>query len=78
MDAVPSKKEKKYGKYEDYEVEGWARTLQEAEEIKADPEKMKYAKMCMKKKLDAMDSAYSSIDDLKERRQELNEEDDKY
>ncbi len=71
-------KEKEYGKYEDYEVEGWARTIMEAEEIKNDPEKMKYAKMCMDKKMKAMESAYSSIADLRKKAKELSSKDEEY
>jgi len=41
---VEGKKEEKkeYGKYDKWEVESWADTIVRAEEIKADPEKMKY------------------------------------
>lgn len=64
---VETKKEKKeYGKYDKWEVENWARTLKEAELIKQDPEKVKYAAMCMKKEAEATEKAISSIDDLKE------------
>ena len=57
MDAQPMKKEKKeYGKYDKYEVEGFVRTLIEAEEIKADPEKMKYAQMCASGQKKAIES----------------------
>jgi len=66
------KMKKKYGKYDDYEVEGWARTLMEAEEIKADKEKMKYVQMCIEKKKKAI----NSIDDLRSKREELMEKED--
>ena len=72
-----SNEKKEYGgKYDKYEVESWARTLQEAEEIKADPEKLKYAKMCMEKKLNSTKKVISSISELKSVRQEKAEKQD--
>ena len=62
----PKKSKKKYGKYDDWEIESAARTLEEAELIKADPEKMKYVKMCMESKVKATEKALSSIDELRE------------
>jgi hypothetical protein len=41
--------DKEYGPYEKWEIESAVRCLIEAEEIKADPDKMKYVKMCMEK-----------------------------
>lgn len=74
-EPVNAKEEKKeYGKFEKWEIESAARTLVEAEEIKADPEKMKYVKMCMKKKYGAAKKAIESIDDLKSLRAEMHEE----
>lgn len=37
-----------------WEIESWARTVQEAEEIKADPEKMKKVMPLLKKKMAGM------------------------
>lgn len=37
-----------------WEIESWARTIQEAEEIKADPEKMKKVMPLLKKKVAGM------------------------
>ena len=54
-----------YGKYEKYEIESAARTILEAEEIKADKEKMKYVSMCLKKKSEGMSKAISSLSELK-------------
>lgn len=68
--------DKKYGKYEDYEIECAARTLQEAEEIKADSEKMKYVKQYMEESLGNMKKAIGSIsstDDIRKARQKLEE-----
>jgi len=65
---VDKKEEKKeYGKYDKWEIESAARTLVEAEEIKADKEKMKYVAMCMKKKHAAEKKAIESIDDIRAR-----------
>lgn len=69
MENESSKEESgEYGKYEEWEIKSAARTLEEAEEIKADPEKMKYVKMCMEKKIKSVQKAMaqiSSIADLK-------------
>ncbi len=79
---VETQKEKKeYGKYDKWEVENWARTLKEAELIKQDPEKVKFAKMCMSKEAEATEKAISSLDDLKALRKskmEAPEEPDEY
>lgn len=65
-EPVNAKEEKKeYGKFDKWEIESAARTLVEAEEIKADKEKMKYVKMCMTKKHAAEKKAIESIDDLR-------------
>lgn len=69
MPVESEEKEKKYGKFDDWEIESAARTLAEAEEIKADPEKMKYVKMCMEEKMGGMKKALasvSSVDDLRQ------------
>ena len=68
----PGKKETKYGKYEDWEIKGAADTLSEAEEIKADPEKMKHVEAHMNEKVAHTKKALGnikevgSIDELKE------------
>lgn len=62
---VEEKKYKKYGKYDKWEVESWARTLTEAEEIKADPEKLKYVKECIGKQAQATKKVIASLDDLR-------------
>lgn len=65
-EPVVSKEEKKeYGKFDKWEIESAARTLVEAEEIKADKEKMKYVKMCMGKKHTAEKKVIESLDDLR-------------
>jgi len=68
LGSEKEKEDSKYGKYEEWEIESAARTLKEAEEIKADPEKMKYVKMCMEHEMGEMKKAYdsiSSIDDIR-------------
>lgn len=57
-------------KYEDYELEGWVDTLQRAEEIKADPDKMKALGPLIRKKM----RAFKSIEDLEKHHQEMNED----
>ena len=72
---VKSKEEKKeYGKFDKWEIESAARTLVEAEEIKADKEKMKYVSMCMTKKHAAEKKAIESIDDIRAARAGKDEE----
>lgn len=67
--CVPMKEEKeKYGEYDKWQVEDWARAIQTAEEVKADPEKMKYVLPMLKQKIGALESlkkSISSIDDLR-------------
>lgn len=65
---------KKYGKYQDYEIEGAVRTIVEAEEIKADSEKMKYVGPLLEEKVEGMKKAITSIGDLKAVRQEMSDE----
>lgn len=67
MEDMATKKEEKkmYGKYEKWEVESWANTIVEAEQIKANPEKMKYVAQCLGKKQTATKRAIESIEDLR-------------
>lgn len=66
MDSESSKEEsKKYGKYGEWEIECAAKTLHEAEEIKSDPEKLKYVKAYMEQKLVDTKKTITSIDELK-------------
>ena len=64
------KKEKEYGKYDKYEIEGAVRTLMEAEEIKNNKEKMKYVQMCLNKKKKVI----NSIADLRAKHQEISKD----
>lgn len=54
-------------KYEDYEVKSWADTLMQAEEIKADPEKMKLLHPHLEKK----SKAIKSLDDLRSKAKQV-------
>jgi hypothetical protein len=70
------KKDGKYGKYDDYEIESAARTITEAEEIKADEEKMKYVKECLEEKASASKKAIKSIQDIRDAGNEIQDEDE--
>ena len=50
MDAQELKRKTEYGGFEKYEVDGWARTLQEAAEIISDSKKMKAVAKCIENK----------------------------
>lgn len=58
-------KEKKKGKFDDWECREFADTLTRAEEIKADPAKLKAAHEHLKKKHSESKKAISSIDELR-------------
>ena len=75
IEISSEKKEKKYGKYDEYEIKGAADTLIRAEEIKADKDKMKYISECMKEKLAKVKKAVSSISDLRKLAEEKSMED---
>ena len=62
---MPMESKKKGSKPEAYEIECWADHIIKAEEIKADPEKMKYVKPVLEKRMMGMKKAISSIADLK-------------
>jgi subtilisin-like proprotein convertase family protein len=67
-EPVKEKEEKEYGKYDKWEVESWVRSICEAEEVKADPEKMKYVAPLLKQKmksLEAVKKSISSIEDIR-------------
>jgi hypothetical protein len=71
----PVKAEKK-GEPDKWEIDCWVRTLVEAEEIKADPEKMKYVKpkLAMTKK--AIDSVAGLRELAQAKAAEIPEEED--
>lgn len=76
MDApIAEKKEKKmYGKYDKWDIEDAARTLEQAEEIKADSEKMKYVEECLEKKVKTTKKAYKTIADMRADYKEMEDE----
>lgn len=55
---------KKYGKYENYEIEHLAEKYMEIKECEKDEEKMKYVHECLKSKMDDNKKAISSIEEL--------------
>jgi len=76
MEMVEKKKDGKYGKYDDYEIENAARTITEAEEIKADKEMMKYVETCLNEKSSATKKAIKSIADMRDRYNEMEDEEE--
>jgi len=72
-EAIPAnpkdEKPKKYGKYDEYEIENAMRTLMDAEKIKADKEKMKYVKQCMAEHKGHIETSIKSVDDIKAARE---------
>lgn len=64
--AVDKDAEKKFGKFDEWEINCAVRTLIEAEEIKADSEKMKYIRPLLEEKLQKTQKAITSLADLKE------------
>ena len=63
---APESKDKKK-KFEDYEIEGFARTLMDAEEIKANPEKLKLAQKIVCEKMKAIKKVHMSLEDMKQK-----------
>lgn len=69
---------KKYGNYDDWEIENAADTLVKAEEIKADKKKMKYVTMCLDKKFKETKKTITSIEGLRDKYKEMQDEDNDY
>ena len=55
---------KKYGKYDDWEIESAVRTIIEAERIKLDTDKMKYVLPLLEEQKKALEKAASAADIL--------------
>jgi hypothetical protein len=55
---------KKYGKFENYEIEHLADKMIEIEECKNDKEKMKYVLECLEEKKKGAKKSITSIEDL--------------
>ena len=69
INATPiesDKDEKKYGKYDEWEINCAVRTIIEAEEIKADAEKMKYVGPMLEEKAAGLKKAITSIQDIRD------------
>lgn len=66
--------DKKKEKPDDWQIESWCRTLVEAEEIKADPKKMKYVSKQIQKQKKAL-SKITSTDGLRAKANEMDKED---
>jgi len=67
MESVAMEKEKekkKYGKYDNWEIESIADDYLRVEKCKEDSEKMKYVMQCLEKKKKEKKSEISSIEDL--------------
>lgn len=58
-------KEKKYGKFDEWEIKCAVDTLINAEEIKNDAAKMEYVKPLLKEKMEGMSKAITSLEQLK-------------
>lgn len=71
-------KEKKgeYGEFDKWDIEQAARTLREAEEIKADKKKMKYVSKCLKKDLKAAEKAVSGIQGMRDKYAKMKDEEE--
>lgn len=66
-------KKKEYGKWDKWEIESCADCLIRAEEIKADPEKMKYVKQLIDQKYKGVKKVVSSIKDVRAAASEVND-----
>jgi len=64
------------GAFADYEIKDAAECIIRAEKIKGDEKMMRFVSKCLEKEAKASKKAYTSIEDLEERRQELAKEDD--
>ena len=62
--AMKDKEEKKYGKYDNWEIESLADDYLRVEKCKEDKEKMKYVMECLAKKKKEKKMEISSIEDL--------------
>jgi len=80
MGSIASAKEsKKYGKFDEWDITSAVDTLIRAEEIKCDKEKMKYVGPMLDKKFKETKKTITSIQGLKEKYKEMqDEENDEY
>jgi hypothetical protein len=73
MKADEPKKEM-IGGFDKWEVEGWARTLIDAEEIKSNPKKMKAVAPLVKDKIKGLKGLEKSISSMSELRAKVSED----
>jgi hypothetical protein len=69
-------KQKKYGKFDEWEIKCAVDTLQQAEEIKADAEKMKHVGPLLQKKVTTLQKTITSLQDLRDLRNKKSSEDE--
>lgn len=64
--SIPSEeKEKKYGKYEEWEIKCAVEDIIRSEAVKKDAEKMKYVLPLLKEKMEGVSKAITSLEQLK-------------
>jgi hypothetical protein len=66
---APEKDDPKYGKFDEYEIKCAADAVKEVEELKRDPEKLKYVQEYLKHEAEETSKAaeaISSIDDIRQ------------
>lgn len=76
MDSIasPKKEKKKYGKFDEWDISNAVDTLIRAEEIKSDKEKMKYVSKCLAEKFKDTKKTITSIQGLREKYKEMQDE----
>jgi hypothetical protein len=72
MDSETEKEESKYGKFEEYEIKCAADAVREVEELKNNPEKLKYVKEYMKHEADVLTKSLGSISSIADLKQVRN------
>lgn len=65
-EPVDPKEDAKYGDYDEWEIDSAVNTLIEAEQIKADKDKMKYVYPILQEKLNKTKTAIDSLAKLKD------------
>lgn len=64
---VDAKEDKKYGKFDEWEINSAVDTLVRAQEIRNDAEKMKYVEPLLQEKFDSVQKAINSLPELRAR-----------
>lgn len=68
---VDKEEQKKYGKFDEWEIQSAVDCLLRAEEIRNDAEKMKYVEPLLNEKADSLQKAIGSLSELRARAKEL-------